>query len=177
MRRTILVIAITAAAGSAMAGAATADTATTFSITSSGTLSVTAPATATLSSAAPGGTASGSLGAVSVADSRAALIGTWTATVSSTAFTTGGGTAAETVPAANVSYWSGLATATTGVGTFVPGQATSLLAVAIDSSKTAFSRTVGTGNSTAAWNPTLVVTIPAAAVAGTYTGTVTHSVA
>jgi hypothetical protein len=29
----------------------------------------------------------------------------------------------------------------------------------------------------AAWNPTIVVNIPAAAVAGTYSGTITHSVA
>jgi hypothetical protein len=29
----------------------------------------------------------------------------------------------------------------------------------------------------ATWNPTLIVDIPAGAVAGTYTGTITHSVA
>jgi hypothetical protein len=33
------------------------------------------------------------------------------------------------------------------------------------------------GNNTTTWNPTLIVTIPSTAVAGTYTGTVTHSVA
>jgi hypothetical protein len=39
------------------------------------------------------------------------------------------------------------------------------------------SLTAGVGNNSAAWNPTLVVTAPAAAVTGLYTGTVTHSVA
>jgi len=42
---------------------------------------------------------------------------------------------------------------------------------------TAYSGTALVGANTATWNPTLVVNIPAAAVAGTYTGTVTHSVA
>lgn len=177
MRKTILVIAMTAASALATAGAASAGTSTTFSITTSGTLAVTAPASATLSSASPGGTATGSLGSVSVADDRGALIGTWTATVVSTAFTTGGASASETVPAASVSYWSGLATSTTGLGTFLPGQLTSANAVAIGSAQTAFSRTVGSGNSAAAWSPTLVVSIPSTVVTGTYTGTITHSVA
>ena len=42
---------------------------------------------------------------------------------------------------------------------------------------TAMSLTGGAGSNSASWNPTLVVNVPAAAVAGTYSGTVTHSVA
>jgi hypothetical protein len=34
-----------------------------------------------------------------------------------------------------------------------------------------------TGISTASWNPTISVLVPPAAVAGTYSGTITHSVA
>ncbi|WJK42161.1 hypothetical protein O7608_07170 [Solwaraspora sp. WMMA2056] len=42
---------------------------------------------------------------------------------------------------------------------------------------TAFSHDGGTGNNSATWNPTLDVNVPLANIAGTYTGTVTHSVA
>lgn len=117
------------------------------------------------------------MGLVQVTDARALLLPTWTATVSSTDFTTGGATTAETIVKANVSYWSGLATATTGIGVFVPGQATALLAQSLSAPRTAYSLTSGTGSNSATWNPTLVVAVPGAAVAGTYTGTVTHSVA
>lgn len=176
MRKTLLVIALTAASGLAMAGAATADTTTTFTITTGG-LAVSQPATASIGSGAPGGTISGSLGSVTVTDTRAALLGSWTATAVATAFTTGTGTAAETIPAADVSYWSGLPTAVTGLGLFTPGQATVANKVVIDTAKTAFSRDASAGNNSAAWNPTIVVAVPTDAVAGDYTGTVTHSVA
>jgi hypothetical protein len=33
-----------------------------------------------------------------------------------------------------------------------------------------------TGNNFATWNPTVSITLPAQAVAGTYSGTITHSV-
>ena len=36
--------------------------------------------------------------------------------------------------------------------------------------------TAGVGNNTATWDPTLAVAVPAAAVGGAYTGTLTHSV-
>ena len=37
--------------------------------------------------------------------------------------------------------------------------------------------TEGVGDNTASWDPALSVAVPASAVAGTYTGTLTHSVA
>ena len=36
--------------------------------------------------------------------------------------------------------------------------------------------TSGTGINTASWNPAIVVTVPATAVIGPYTGTITESV-
>jgi hypothetical protein len=90
---------------------------------------------------------------------------------------TGGGTAQETIPPAQVTYWSGPATATAGTGTFTPGQATSAAAVSLTTPRTAFSLISGTSITSASWNPTLSVSVPAAAVAGTYTATITHSVA
>ena len=41
----------------------------------------------------------------------------------------------------------------------------------------AFTLTGGSGANTASWNPTVRVRIPATAVAGAYSGTVTQSVA
>jgi hypothetical protein len=140
-------------------------------------LLISSPETANLGSADPGTTASGELGAVTVTDTRAALTATWTATVSATSFTTGGGTPAETIPASAVTYWSGPATATIGVGTFIPGQPNADDATSLTESATAFTLTEGTGNNSATWDPTLVVSVPSSGVAGTYTGTVTHSVA
>ncbi|WP_370153756.1 hypothetical protein [Streptacidiphilus sp. EB129] len=160
----------------APAYAAPGDTTTTF-IVSGGSLGITVPGTASLGSGTPGTSISGQLGAVQVTDNRALLTAAWTASVTSTSFKTGGGTAAETVPTTDVSYWSGAATATTGLGTFTPGQATAPAAQNLSVSRTAFTLTAGTGDDSATWNPTIVVTLPAAAVAGTYTGTVTHSVA
>ena len=71
---------------------------------------------------------------------------------------------------------SGASTATTGVGVFTPGQATTGLAQALSSSRTAFTG-AAVGNNSASWNPTVVITIPASAVVGTYSGTITHSAA
>ena len=169
---------VCAAALTAPARAATTgDTTTTFTLTA-GNLAITAPASASLGSVATGtGTTSAQLGSVSVTDGRGALLGSWTTSVSSTDFTTGGATANETITKASADYWSGAATATTGTGTFTPGQLLALNKQALSSSRTAFSATVVIGNNTASWNPTMVINVPAAAVAGVYSGTVTHSVA
>jgi hypothetical protein len=167
--------ALGATAGPAQA-ATSGDTTTTFAITS-GPLGITVPASVSLGSGAPGTTVSGQLGTIQVTDSRALLTAAWTSSVTTINFVTGGGTPAETIAKASVSYWSGPATATTGTGTFTPGQANVGAAQAMSSSLTAFSLSAGVGNDSASWNPTLVVAAPAAAVNGTYTGTVTHSVA
>ncbi|WP_327321152.1 hypothetical protein OG735_00510 [Streptomyces sp. NBC_01210] len=51
-------------------------------------------------------------------------VDSWTATVSVTSCTTGGGSPAETIPKSRLAYWSGPATAKTGTGTATPGQGT-----------------------------------------------------
>lgn len=170
-------LAVAGIAGPAQA-ATTGDTTTTFTLTG-GALAITVPASKALGSVATGAstTASVQLGTVSVADGRGALLGSWTTSVSSTDFTTGGATANETVAKGNADYWSGAATSTTGVGTFTPGQLLAANKVTLATSRTAFSASVVVGNNTAAWNPTVNVNIPAASVAGDYTGTITHSIA
>ncbi|MCW2881046.1 MAG: hypothetical protein JWQ95_5146 [Sphaerisporangium sp.] len=138
-----------------------------------GALSISVPTTANLGSAAAGAAnVSGRLGAVTVTDARDAPSAAWIATVSSTNFTTGGATAPETIAKGSVKYSPGSATSTTGNATFTPGTAGDL-----GSARTAFSASNGTGDNSATWNPTITVTLPAGVIAGTYTGTITHSVA
>jgi hypothetical protein len=144
-------------------------TTVTFAVTS-GALTMTAPLAADLGSGAPGDTISGALGAVTVTDDRALLNASWTATAASTDYTTGGGTTAETIPATDLSYAPGAIT-TTGIIT-----ATGTDITMSNSPQTVVAGTDGTGNNTASWDPTISVAVPAAAVFGTYTGTITHSV-
>ncbi len=157
--------------------APTADTIVTFSV-EAGSLDIVAPAgPIDLGSAPPGGTLTGQIGPVSVSDTRGGADSVWTATVFATDFTD----AALTIPFASVEYWSGPVTATTGGGTFVPGQPTAGDAAPLTGTTLtaipAMAHTGGTGGSTATWNPTLIVNIPITAQIGDYTGTVTHQVA
>lgn len=176
--RKALVLAVAAAVMAGLAlPAMGADTTTTFALTGAA-LSITAPASKNLGSAGTGSASlSAQLGAVTVDDARGLLLGSWTASVTSTNFTTGLATANETIGKASISYWSGAATSTSGTGTFTPGQLTALLAVDLSASRTAFSASATVGNNSASWNPTVIVNIPSAAVVGTYSGTITHSVA
>jgi hypothetical protein len=141
-------------------------------------LAITVPSSRNLGSASVTSTGlSAQLGTVTVSDDRKLGL-SWTATVTSTVFTTGGGTAPETIPKVFISYWSGPATATSGLSVAVPGELTAQQAVNLGVSRTAFSGTgISLVTNSASWNPTIIVNEPAGVVAGTYTGTITHSVA
>jgi hypothetical protein len=117
---------------------------------------------------------SGSLGNVVVDDERASVSGSWTASVISSDFVTGDASAAETIPATDITYTPGAVVHSAGVGDFTAGQAGTL-----DNSTpmTAYSAAAEVGVATVTWNPTLAFHLPSAVVAGLYTGTVTHSVA
>jgi len=173
----VLTAASALATLAAPADAASSGTTTATFAVSTGALGVAVPATANLGSGSPGTAISAQLGAVTITDARALLTAAWTASASSTSFSSDGATTPETIPNTAVSYWSGPATATTGTGTFTPGQPNAGAAQAMGTAVSAFTLTAGVGNNTAAWNPTIVVAVPAAAVGGTYTGTITHSVA
>jgi uncharacterized repeat protein (TIGR01451 family) len=136
-----------------------------------GVLSISAPATADLGAAAPGGTASAGLGIVRVTDNRAGLAG-WTATVSSTDFITGGGTAAETIPVHDVLYLINGFASTTGSATFTRTPMTGLSTAA----QAVVTATNVHGDNSVTWNPVIRVSVPSGAVAGTYSATITHSV-
>jgi hypothetical protein len=152
--------------------AAAATTPTTFTI-GAGALTISAPASANLGTVASGvGTLSGSLGGnVVVTDNRGLILGGWTASATSTDFSDGA-SPAHTIPATNVLYTPGAVTVT-GVVVAVP-------LIGTLSNTTALNVVTATGvlgSDSASWDPTLTVTIPAAAPAGTYSATLTHSVA
>ncbi|HVF04206.1 MAG TPA: hypothetical protein VNA20_05145 [Frankiaceae bacterium] len=178
MRKRLTLALSIASTGSLLLAATPADAAqgVTFTLTA-GALTVSDPANKSLGSVDTGtASISSTLGNTTVTDGRGALLGSWTATVSSTDFTTGTATAEETIAKGQVDYYSGVATASTGTAVRVPGQATALNKEALGASRTAFSATGVVGNNTATWVPTVVVNIPSGAVAGTYSGTITHSV-
>jgi hypothetical protein len=155
-----------------------ADTSTSFTLTS-GSLSINPPGSSNLGSV-PAGTTTifAQLGTVTVNDNRGASNGSWTASVSSTDFTTGSGTPPnQVVTKANVAYASGPATNQTGTATTTPGQSNPASPVDLSVTRTAFSASAITGNESTSWNPTVYVSPSSSNVAGVYTGTITHSVA
>ena len=160
-------------AAPAQASSHTGGTNTTFAINAGG-LSITVPASKAVAAVSTGASnASGQLGAVSVTDNRGLLVNSWSATVNTTNFVTGTSTTSETVTKSNVAYSSGAASSTTGLGAFVP----TLAPTAVGEGVTGASWTGAAGNSTASWDPTLTFTLLGSQVAGTYSGTITHSVA
>jgi|SRR5579863_9602283 len=154
---------------STIPGGGDPNTTVTFTVTS-GALTMTAPASVSLGSGAPGTTISGPLGTVSVTDDRALLTAAWTAVASASPWTTGGATPAETIPAGDVGYAPGSITTTgtiTATGTSITLAGTAAPVV---------TGSAGVGDDTATWDPTLAVAVPASAVGGVYTGTLTESV-
>jgi large repetitive protein len=136
-----------------------------------GTLSMTAPVSADLGMTAPGGSASASLGTVQVTDTRG-FGADWTATVSATGFTTGNGTAPETIPASDAFYDVTGFGSTTGSASFSFVPETNLSG---DPQPIVSATNVG-GDTSATWDPLIDVQVPATAIGGQYTATIVHSV-
>jgi hypothetical protein len=168
-----------AAACTPLPGGACGDTVVTFAVTG-GALQIsvpsgnnTTPDTLGGASAAAGSlSVGGSLGNVTVTDQRAALAAVWAVTVSSTNFdniTTAGGSPQETVLNTAVGYAPGTASKT-GNGNVTPASAASVGSGAVVASW------LGVGINSATWNPTVSFTLLPDQVAGTYRGTITHSV-
>jgi hypothetical protein len=159
------------------ANAGAGDTASTFTLTgNSSGLSIAVPDGSTtpvdLGSANTGAASlSHTLGNVTVTDTRGSLAATWTVTGSTTNFTTGSASANETVAKSNVSYFAGTGSAQSGqVGAFTPVPAVSL------ASAVPVGAWAGVGNNTVTFNPTITFALLPSQVAGTYSGTITHSV-
>jgi uncharacterized repeat protein (TIGR01451 family) len=160
-----------AAAGSSCPAGTSGGQCTVITGVISGPLSITAPASADLGSGPPGATIRASLGTIQVTDGRG-FGADWSATVSSSDFTTGGGSPAETIPVGDASYAvSGLTTAT-GPATFgyVPEVGLS------PSPQGVVNAANVNGNTTVTWNPVVQVTVPEGAVGGAYSATIVQSV-
>lgn len=146
-----------------------ADTTATFTLTA-GTLSISAP-TGSVSlgsqvASNSSSTISGSLGSVTVADQRGGAT-SWTTSVISTAFTPPAGPAD---PASNVSYAAGVITTSATV------TATAVAAPNLTGVSTVVTG-ASTGISSASWNPSITIAVPANFAPGVYSATITHSVA
>ncbi|MGI5213011.1 hypothetical protein [Plantactinospora sp. CA-290183] len=142
-----------------------------------GTLSIHAPTRASLGTVIRGSTLERVLGTVEVDDRRFSNPNPWTATVTSTDFRLVGGSPTQVIPRAQVFYWSGPVVVQTGGGTVIPGQLTAAQAVSLSAPRVAMRKTTGSGNNRLVWQPRLRIVVPVATIAGTYTGTITHSVA
>jgi hypothetical protein len=156
----------------APASAAPGDTTATVTVTG-GSLSISVPTgTSNLGSRAnteTGGTISGPLGQVQVLDARSAAAGSgWVASVISTTFAPGAGTA---IAASSVSYTAGSITET-GTSVTTANDPVNLTGVSAAVTASAI-----TGDNSATWNPTIHVVVPGGFAATTYTATITHSVA
>jgi hypothetical protein len=149
----------------------------------SAAMSISAPANFSLGSGPTGSsTLTAQMGTVTMSNTALlGLVSGMTATVSFSDFTTAGGGQYKTIPKASFQYWSGPATASSGIslGNILPGQLTALNSVLMSVPRVAFqtSSLLQLLGVSVSWMPTVILNIPASAIAGTYTGTITHSVA
>jgi hypothetical protein len=169
MQKLLLGVSTLAVLATAAVLPARAATPTSFTLTA-GPLALSAPTSSvSLGSQVAANiptTIAGPLGVVTVSDQRGGPT-TWTASVISTAFTPPAGPAD---PASNVSYAAGTITDSAGVvSTAVPAPNLTGVSPVVSG--------VSTGISTASWNPTISVLVPANFAPAVYSATITHSVA
>ena len=170
----VVALALTAFVGAPARAADTGTTSATLTIGGGG-LNVSVPTgTVNLGTVTPGTlAATGQLGNVTVADTRGALDAIWTASVTSTEFAlTSATVASERIAKSAIRYSSGAGTPATTltVGAFVPSVLASLETTATAGTW------AGVGSNSVTWNPTITFTLLNSQVAGTYSGTITHSV-
>lgn len=154
------------------APASAGPTTATLTITA-GALTITVPTSpvslGTRANTVGGGTVSGVLGVVQVSDGRSPAAGSgWVASVISTAFTPPSGPA---IAASAVGYTAGTITKV-GTAVYTANDPPNLTGVS-----PAVTATGITGDNSATWSPTISVLVPGGMAAGTYTATITHSVA
>lgn len=179
--RKLVTLAISAAAlgGAVLAApAASADTVTATFTVSAGALSVSSAATTanlgTSTASVTGATVTGALPLVTVTDARASVAG-WTSKVASTDFTAGTQTIAASKAKAYIPVGNG-PTVVSGVA--VPTTTALLPASGVPLSGLAATlvTATATGSNQVSYTPTVQVAIDTTVTAGTYSGTITHSV-
>jgi hypothetical protein len=165
----------------------TASTNVTFSLGGSSGLAISVPSNTTvnLGSATSnilGTSVSGSMHPTTVTDTRGQLLAPWTVTVSSTGFTGSGSAAGQSIAAGQATMYLDTVTTLASVVALATG---GLLPTSFASVATPVTLTSGgvsllagttTGSGTITYTPDIAVSIPATAVAGTYTGAVTQTV-
>jgi hypothetical protein len=178
MKRSIRIIAATVSLAfvAGMAPALAEDTSITFTITA-GSLSISVPASSDLGSVAAGSASlTDTLGDVTVTDDRGAELAEWTATVAAVAdpWCTGAcDSTSKQVPGSDITYAENAFSSTTGTCTTrIPGPGGVLSA-----DRNAASALGCDGVNSATWNPTLTLANLANNLAGSYSGTLTHTVA
>lgn len=173
-RTRVLLAAAVASGIAASAAPALASTTTATFTVNSGSLAIAAPASVALSNANLGltaGSVTGTFGTTTVTDTRGGLgLSGWTDTVSSTDYTTTGGT----ITKSNASIYSGPGSIVSGLPVLVP--TTVGTPVSLGSAGTLIQATSATGSNQVTFTPTLTVTVPTNAVPGDYTGTITQTV-
>jgi hypothetical protein len=175
--RTALAGALLASVVSLTGGPAHAQT-VTFSL-GPGSLSITEPGSVTLTAGTlaslAGSSFTGSLGSTTVTDQRGGVLG-WTTTIAqTTAFTNG----TTTLPVSSTKAWvAGAIVPSSGTATVTAGTyLTQLTGLVLSGSAQAFvSATAVLGNNTTSFNPSIAVTIPSNATAGSYSGVITQTV-
>jgi hypothetical protein len=156
-----------------------ATTPVTFTVSTTGTLSINAPVgPVDLGAAVVGSTTTytnGNFGAVTVIDNRAIDGATWTATVASTDFANSV-TSTDIIPVGDATYTTGAITSANGgtSATSVPGAAVALPLTT--GAQDVVTEASFLGDNGATWSPTINIAVPTTAVVGTYDATVTHSV-
>lgn len=189
-RRRLVIGAATAAAVAGLAIPANADpgdTPVTFALTSGGLAIATPTATATLVGGSiasiAGAAVQGSIGSTTVTDARGGVVG-WKTTMKGTAFSNGTGDGFTTIPVGNVKAFVPVTDAVTGLvsstgvvtATALP-YVTAATGLPLTTTAQDFvTATLVVGSNSATFAPSLNVSIPANATAGTYTGTVTQTV-
>jgi len=143
-----------------------------------GSISISEPGAATLTAGAlsglAGGAFTGSLGNTTVTDQRGGVTGWSTTIAQTTAFSDG----STTIPVANTKVWVTAPIVPTGVAVVTAGTyLTQPTGLALTGSPQTFvSASAVLGNNSATFNPSLAVTVPVDATAGTYSGVMTQTV-
>jgi hypothetical protein len=178
MRKAPALAALVLAFGGAAAMSAPADAQSITFTLGGGSLSISEPGAAALTAGALSGLAgsafTGSLGNTTVTDQRGGVAGWSTTIAQTTAFSDG----STTIPVGNTKVWVAAPIVPTGVAVVAAGTyLTQVTGLALTSSGQAFvSATAVVGNNAATFNPSLAVTVPSNATAGTYSGVVTQTV-
>lgn len=168
-----LIGAVALTGATALSASAADDTATGATVSiEAGFVTIDAPLSVALDTStalfAPGTVITGTLTGVTVTDATASTAG-WNASVEISDFVTTPAT--KTIPASSLTY-----TATTPVNSG-PSTATFADVAPVTGGATALIQTATTnGNNAASWNAGLSLAVPADALAGDYTATLTHSV-